>query len=107
MFSIPNIRECNLTRCTRGLPCNNNEIIKFFYAKSINLNIAKQFEKRWNFPHCFEAVEGKHIAIHKHDSSSLYLNYKSTHSILSLAVAGPDYECLLTDFDVSCDDGVI
>ena len=52
-------------------------------------------------------MEGKHIAIQKRDGSSLYLNYKNIHSILSLAVAGPDYECLFIDFDVSCDDGGI
>ena len=105
MFSIPDIRECNLTCCTRGLPCNNNEIIRFFYAKSINFDITKQFDKRWNFPHCFGAMEGKHIAIHKRDC--FYLNYKDTYSILSLAVAGPGCESLFTGFDVSYNDGGI
>lgn len=75
----------------------------FFLQSSINANIDKQFEKRVNFPHCPGAMEGKHIVIQKCDGGSCYLNYKNTHLILSLAVVGPDYECLQADLGASCD----
>ena len=77
MFFIPDIREGNLICCTRSLPRNNIEIIRAF-CKGHQLNIPKQLEKRWNFPHCFGAIVGKHIAIRKRDGSSRYLNYKMT-----------------------------
>ena len=88
--------ESNLTRSTRSL----------LILRSI-LILPSNLKKQWNFPQCFGAMESKHIAIQKHDASSLYLYYKNTHSILPLTVAGPNYECLLTDFDANCDDGDI
>ena len=96
VFSIPDFRESNLTRSTRSL----------LILRSI-LILPNNLKKQWNFPQCFGAMESKHIAIQKHDASSLYLYYKNTHSILPLTVAGPNYECLLTDFDANCDDGGI
>ena len=75
MFPIPDIRAGNLARCTRDLLRNNIEIIRVF-AKSINLNNAKKFEKRWNFAHCFEAMEGKYIPIQKRGGSSHFLIQK-------------------------------
>ena len=36
-------------------------------------------------------MEGEHTVIQKRDSTSRYLNYKNTHSIVPLAVAGPDF----------------
>ena len=62
------------------------------------LNIAKKFENRWNYPNCIGAVDGKHVVIQPPaNSGSMYYNYKQTHSIVLMAVAGPDYECLFAD----------
>ena len=42
-------------------------------------------------------MKGKHTFLQKRDCGSRYLNQKNTHSILSLAVAGPDCKCLYSD----------
>ena len=60
--------------------------------------IAKKFNERWDFPNCFGAIDGKHVVMQPpSEAGSQFFNYKLTHSIVSLAVAGPDYECLFAD----------
>ena len=62
------------------------------------LNISSQFEERWNFPNCIGAIDGKHVIIQPPaNAGSYYYNYKHTNSIVLMAVAGPDYECLYAD----------
>ena len=74
------------------------------------MQIAKQFYDRWNFPNALGAIDGKHITIQKPaGGGSFYYNYKHTHSVVLMAVAGPNYECLYADVGANgrCSDGGI
>ena len=62
------------------------------------LDVASRFEEKWQFPNCIGAVDGKHLALQPPPASgSHFFNYKKTHLIVLMAVAGPDYECLYAD----------
>ena len=62
------------------------------------LEISKNFEARWNYPHTLGAIDGKHVTIKKPSNAApYYYNYKHTHSVILLAIAGPEYECLYAD----------
>ena len=60
--------------------------------------IAKKCNERWDFPNCLGAIDGKHVVMQPPpEAGSQFFKYKLTHSIVLLAVAGPDYECLFAD----------
>lgn len=62
-------------------------------------DIAKQFEEKWNFPHCLGALDGKHVQIiPPAGSGSFYYNYKGYHSMVLMALANANYEFILCDF---------
>ena len=62
------------------------------------LDISKRFEQKWNFPHALGAIDSKRVRIQKpKNGGSFYYNYKHTHSIILIATAGPEYECLYVD----------
>ena len=60
--------------------------------------IGRKFEIRWQFPHCIGAIDGKHLVIQPPPGAgSKFYNYKKTHSVVLMAVVGPDYECIYAD----------
>ena len=62
------------------------------------LAIASVFETRWQFPNALGAVDDKHIVMRPPaDGGPQYYNYKHTHSIILMAIARPDYECIYAD----------
>jgi hypothetical protein len=56
------------------------------------INIATDFEKKWNFPHVVGALDGKHILVQKPmKSGSTFFNYKHTFSVVLMALVDADF----------------
>ena len=56
------------------------------------LNISRDFESKWNMPHCIGAIDGKNIAIKApFKSGTLFHNYKSFFSIVLMAICDANY----------------
>lgn len=85
------------------MSCANNLNIKHLYFQTPKdarswLNTAREFEARWQFPHCIGAVDGKHVRVRAPDKSgSLFFNYKHYFSVVMLAVVSANYEFLFLD----------
>ncbi|XP_066913587.1 uncharacterized protein [Clytia hemisphaerica] len=55
-------------------------------------------KERWQFPNCFAAADGKHIAIKcPPDSGSEFFNYKGFYSVVLLAFVDFDYKFLIAE----------
>lgn len=60
--------------------------------------IADKFQQKWQFPNCIGAIDGKHIIMQPPpNAGSYFFNYKHSHSVVLMAVAGPEYQCLYAD----------
>ena len=67
----------------------------------MEIETERHFATTWNFPHCVGAVDGKHITIQSCGMGSQYYNYKGTHSIILMIVAGGNYEVVGADVGVN------
>ncbi|XP_061716935.1 uncharacterized protein LOC133524806 [Cydia pomonella] len=75
------------------------EYLKFPKTEQDWRIIAREFEQKWNFPHCLGAIDGKHVEIvPPSNSGSFYYNYKHRHSMVLLAIVDAKYRFLLVDF---------
>ncbi|XP_030750675.1 putative nuclease HARBI1 [Sitophilus oryzae] len=97
LFRIP---VCTISRiipevCSAIYNVLKEEYLQVPSSEQEWLQIARQFEEKWNFPQCIGALDGKHVAIKapKH-SGSLFYNYKGTHSIVLMALADANYKFL-------------
>eukprot|EP00057_Strongylocentrotus_purpuratus_P004267 XP_003728361.1 PREDICTED: uncharacterized protein LOC100890829 [Strongylocentrotus purpuratus] len=62
------------------------------------LEVAGDFEARWNLPHCLGAYNGKHIHLQKpNKSGSLYFNYKQFFSVVLMALVDSKYQFMWID----------
>lgn len=60
--------------------------------------LAEDFEEQWNFHNCIGSVNGKRILIEKPpNSGSYYYNYKTTFSIVLMAIVNAKYQFIMVD----------
>jgi hypothetical protein len=63
------------------------------------VDVAAEFERVWQFPHCSRAIDVKHVKIvPPQGSGSYYFNHnKKSHSVVLMAIANANCEFLFCD----------
>lgn len=74
------------------------------------MEIAEEFERKWQFPNCIGALDGKHVICDKPaGSGSMFFNYKKTFSLVLLALVDANYKFIVIDvgaYGRSSDSGI-
>ncbi|PNF25629.1 hypothetical protein B7P43_G03830 [Cryptotermes secundus] len=77
------------------------EFVKIPQTQDEWLLVAEEYERKWNFPHCVGAMDGKLCAVQcPANSGSDFFNYKSFFSIVIFGLVDADY-CFMYA-DVGC-----
>ncbi|XP_064116545.1 uncharacterized protein LOC135222387 [Macrobrachium nipponense] len=60
------------------------------------MSVSEEFDRKWDFPHCLGAIDGKHVKITKpYNSGSYYYNYKGTFSVVLMAIVNAKCQFLM------------
>ena len=66
--------------------------------------IATLFYSKWNIPNNIGAIDGKRIVMQKPaGAGSQFHDYKGNEGIIALVIAGPEYECLYVDEELTAE----
>lgn len=66
------------------------------------LQVGKKFHRRWNFPRCVGAIDGKHVRIQCPPASgSQYYNYKGFFSLILFAIVDAEYDFIYVNIGAS------
>lgn len=61
-------------------------------------HIAEEFYKRWGFPNCLGALDGKHVAFRPlRSEGSRFFNYKAFNSVVLLALVDANKKFIYVD----------
>ncbi|XP_071632346.1 putative nuclease HARBI1 [Temnothorax longispinosus] len=95
LTTISNIIE---ETCNAIWICLQKKVLPSSLTETEWLNIAHEFEEKWNFHHCVGAIDGKHVLIQcPNNAGSSYFNYKNSHSIVLLAICNANYMFTFVD----------
>lgn len=99
-FRVAHNTICNI------IPETCNAIVTAFASTHVRLpdtqekwlEVAHEFEERWNFPHCIGAIDGKHIRITNPKlAGSHFYNYKKFFSMVLMGVVDAQYRFMYID----------
>lgn len=81
---------CYRCGCLWNMQCNLAQ--KLHETTHFSWRVSKGFRDVWNFPHCSEEIDGKHVRIKcPPNSASLHYNLKGSFSTLLLAICDASY----------------